>query len=365
MTKVWIFILSILIGVKAFSGGTVVGNGGDPLFEFLEATRASMIETLKVIDNDPAEKSNFCHLASLSDQQVVFCHDYFLKVVPAMLLLSQGKSQTLFVLRDQPLYVEGPDGQPMVVAARTQLGPAGPIEISRESIKLMPPTQLLFLISHEFQHKSNYTGFYVDDNSQIGPFATGRDLIDSVATSIVAVARRKGKIGSQFGIRDLFDCRVSANGSQFGARIASPRVFTNEALTSYETTFGRSSTDGTVYLPEDLSTSIKLRIEISEPNNCEVESYGRKTLATIVRSTTLSDGSFDETVLAQLASTTNPMCPQSKTSIEIGWQEINFDCIYFGSSGTTSSQAPLSGKNQKQSQLRGAKPVGTATQGWP
>ena len=67
---------------------------------------------------------------------------------------------------------------------------------------------MLFLITHEFQHKANFAGKAVTDNEKIGPFATGRDLLDPVATAVVLVARKKGKVESQFGIRDIFDRRV-------------------------------------------------------------------------------------------------------------------------------------------------------------
>ena len=51
------------------------------------------------------------------------------------------------------LYVEGVDHRPMPVAARTQLGPEGPIEVS-------------------------YEGKPVEDNFPTYAFATGRQLLD-------------------------------------------------------------------------------------------------------------------------------------------------------------------------------------------
>lgn len=100
-----ILILSFLFAVNARASGTVIGNGGDPIFEFLSATRESMIETIKLILNDPKEQNSFCQTSRLNDQQIRFCQEYFLAVAPQILRLSQGDNQTLFVLRDNPLYV--------------------------------------------------------------------------------------------------------------------------------------------------------------------------------------------------------------------------------------------------------------------
>ncbi len=90
-----------------------------------------------------------------------------------------------------------------MVAAKTTLGPEGAIEFHRDFVKTMLPTQVLFLITHEFQHKINFEEKPVTDNDPIGPFVLGRDLIDAASESIVALARRNGKVGTQFGIRDI------------------------------------------------------------------------------------------------------------------------------------------------------------------
>lgn len=335
--KLPILICFLCFGGNVFAGGTVVGNGGDPVFEFMEAARTSMVETLKVIANDPNEQASFCKQAPLTPDQIQFCRDYFLTQLPDMLRLSQRLNKTLFVLRDQPLLVMGPDGQPMVVAARTELGPLGPIELNRDAVKTMLPTQVLFLITHEFQHKSNFKGVFVNDNDPIGPFSNGRDLIDYAAKYVVSVARRKGKVGSQFGIRDIFDCVAMTGTSQFGARLSSSRLFQAEDLMSYETSFGKNPTDGSIYLPETSNTALVLKFEIAEPNNCGDPNQSRKTSVQIVRRAKLSDGSSQDTVVSDLESPSNPMCPHSDPKLEIAWEQIKFTCQYFGSEGTTSS----------------------------
>jgi hypothetical protein len=257
--------------VQAMAGGTVIPNGGDPIFEFVEAARFSMIETLKTISNDPNERGRFCENAALSSEQSKFCRAFFAVVVTDMLRLSQGQNKVQFVLRDQPLYVEDREHKMMSVAGRTLLGPQGPIELNRDLVKTMVPTQVLFLITHEFQHKSNFNGVYVNDNDPIGPFDTGRDLIDKVAESVVEVARRTHHVGTQFEIHDLFDCVASAGQAKIGARVVASRAFYSSDLKSYETTSGKNPTDGAFFVPENNGT-LWLKFVIHEPNNCESES---------------------------------------------------------------------------------------------
>src|SRR5437868_1359891 len=132
----------------SYGSGTVVRNGGDPIFYFLEATRYSLVETLRVIQGDETEAKKFCNISTLDQSQIDFCRQYFFEIVTQMMTLNQGISKTLFVLREGPILVTGPDGKPMPVAAQTQLGPQGEVEFHRDSIKLMPPAQVLFLIAH-------------------------------------------------------------------------------------------------------------------------------------------------------------------------------------------------------------------------
>jgi hypothetical protein len=251
--------------------------------------------------------------------------------------LNQGPDKTLFVLRDETIEVEGPDGKPMTVSARTALGHAGPIEFHRDSIKTLPPAQVLFLMMHEFEHKAIVNGASVSDNEPVGPFTIGRDLLDAVATTMVASARRNGKVGGQFGIRDIFDCSVTAGGAQIGARVSSSRLFQAEDLMSYEISIGRNQTDGSVYVPETDQSSLRLRVLIKEPNNCGDPTPARGTILQIVRETRGEDGSVNEAVLTSETNPTNPICPKTHTPLEIAWQNVRFKCSYFGSEGTTAS----------------------------
>lgn len=335
--------LTITVSPAATASGTVVGNGGDPIFDFMEAARASMIETIKLLLLESTERETFCTDTKLMPEQTEFCRQVFTAVAPEILRISQGMDRTRFVLRDEPLLVIGADGKPMAVAARTALGASGPIELHRESVKTLLPTQALFLLTHEFQHKAAYHGHFIDDNTPIGPFASGRDLLDAVASAVVNVARRWGKIGSQFGIRDVFECQVISGTTGFGARISSSRIFQTPDLMSYKTSVGKNPLDGTVYLPETSTTSLELRFEITEPNNCGEPSSARKMIFEIVRATRLQDGSRSDSVIKREESFQNPMCPGADSAFEIAADSVKFACRYYGSEGTTSSPHSLRG----------------------
>lgn len=328
---------ALCISPKAFASGTVVGNGGDPIFEFLRTTKETMNDTIKFILSQKTEQQTFCQHKSLNSEQVIFCRDYFMSIAPGILKLTQGLQQTPFILRKDPLYVVGPDGSRMMVAARTNLGPTGPIEFHRDSIKTLAPTQVLFLIAHEFEHKVPFQDRFISDNEQIGPFNSGRDLLDAVATSLVTIAKQNGHIGMNYGIRDFFQCTARNEQTQFGAQIVSSRLFKSENLENYETSFGKKPLDGSLFFQEDFNTVIKLRFTIEEPNNCQSPSEKRKTTIQIVRSSSFSTSNAQEEVLESKELNSNPMCPETNPQLRIESQGISFSCQYFGSEGTTTS----------------------------
>ncbi|MNS61526.1 hypothetical protein D3C72_945560 [compost metagenome] len=339
-------ILLFFIGLVCFhagASGTVVRNGGDPLFHFLEATRSAMIETLNIIKLDPSEKDGFCRLKNLNDQQSSFCRDFVLQIAEQLLRLNQQNDKTKFVLKENPLIVSGPDGRPMSVAARTELGASGVIEFHRDSIKLMAPAQILFLITHEFQHKVSFQNRFVTDNEVIGPFASGRELLDSVAVALVEVAKRRGKIGAQYELRDTFDCQIYDGAGRSGSIVSSPRMFLNDALSSYQTSMGRTPLDGGPYVPEYSGARLIFRMQISESGNCSEQNFyasRRKTELAIVRvHAPDGDGRVQpEEVLAnQVLEGFNPICDKERKPFGLSHDGVQFTCNYYGSSGRTST----------------------------
>ena len=145
----WILIVTLLIPVFSLASGTVVGNGGEPLLHFLEASRFALVETLKYIHFDPKINDSICSEETyLSPVQQQFCRSYLLDIMNKIISLNIEPKIVPFALREDTLLVTGPDGKPMPVAARTDLGEAGPIEFHLDSIKLMAPKALLQLIHH-------------------------------------------------------------------------------------------------------------------------------------------------------------------------------------------------------------------------
>ena len=106
---------------------------------------------------------------------------------------------------------------------------------------------------------------------------------------------------------------------------------------SYETSFGKNPTDGSIYLPETSTSALVLKLDIVEPNNCGDPDQSRKMSVQIVRRSKHSDGSVQDVVISDIESMVNPMCPNSDPKLEISYQKIKFTCQYFGSEGTTSS----------------------------
>jgi hypothetical protein len=336
--RLFTIFTSLLLGAAtAQAGGTVVGNGGDPIFVFLEAARTSLTETLKILLNDPAERSTFCSQAGLTDPQAQFCRSYFSQILEEILERNQVSSKTPFEPRDYPLYVPGPSGLPMVVSARTEVGPLGSIEFNRDAVKTMPPTEILFLMAHEFQHKVLFNNAYVTDNDPIGPFAIGRDLIDAAAKSVVVLAKRTGNVGFQFGIKDIFNCLADNGTAKFGAVISSERLYRSEDLMSYESSFGKNPGDNTIYYPDTSARKLLLRLEIFEPNNCGDANPRRLTKIEVIERLEMSGGRTQDTVLAHNELTINPICPSETGGFEISSGQVHFTCKYFGSQGTTKS----------------------------
>ena len=338
-----LFVLLCLCPCASFASGSVIGNGGDPLFHFLEATRYSLVETVKLILVDKVEREKFCQTPKLSVEQIQTCRTFLFTVAEQILSLNQGLNKIVFILKEDPLYVEGPGGKKMPVSARTTLGPAGDIEFHRDSIKLMAPVQILFLLAHEFNHKSEYQGRYVTDNETIAPFATGRELLDSVASAIVDVAKRKGKIGRQYGLRDSFTCLVLVNKTKFGIRTSTPRLFLTEDLMSYETSLSRNPTDPIIFVPESPTSDLVFRMVTTEPANCSDEekySTGRQTELSIMRQSKSSNGNEppkEEVLVQQTWIGYNPLCEKKADDLTLTFGNTTFACRFFGTEGTTSS----------------------------
>jgi len=345
MNSVKLVVLGFFIFayLNANASGTVVRNGGDPLFHFLEATRSSLVETLNILRAQPSESQKFCVLKNINPKQADFCRSFISQVNEQMIRLNIQNDKIKFVLKEDPLVVMGPDGKPMSVAARTELGSGGVIEFHRDSIKLMAPVQILFLLAHEFQHKVSYENKFVTDDEVIGPFSSGRELLDSVARALVETAKRRGNIGSQYELRDTFDCQSFDGAGRSGSIVSSPRMFLDEGLYSYETSMGRTPLDGGPYVPEFGGARLIFRVKIFESGNCSEKNFyvsRRKTDLSIVRTYTLDQSGNmrpEEILESQTIEGFNPICDKERRPFSLNHGNIKFTCNYYGTSGRTST----------------------------
>jgi hypothetical protein len=320
----------------ALAGGSVIGNGGDPLFSFLETTRFAYLETLKL--KETKNEKDYCvNLKELSPEKKDFCLQFFNESVTQFLMLNLDPSKVKFILKEEPLLVSGPDGTPMPVAARTTMDKESPIEFHRDSIKFYSPYQTLFLLSHELGHKIIFRGKFIGDNTPIGPFTSGRELLDSVAKSVALIAKKNGKIGSNFGLRDFFSCTTKFdNGFQTKTMTSSPRMFFSDDFKKYQSGLGRNINDSNISVVESNESQLIFKFLIEENNNCSGVSAESKTTIEIVRVYEKHGSQTpkpDEQV-ELLELNRNPICEEDPTPLILSTRGVTFSCLYIGSQGS-------------------------------
>lgn len=317
----------------AFSfAGTVVGNGGEPILHYLEASRFALIETLRDIHNDPKKNTEFCSKESqLNADQKNFCREYMIEILDQVITLNLEPKKVPFVLRENPLLVVGPDGKPMPVSARTELGSQGPIEFHLDSIKLMAPKDLLQLVAHEFQHKTTYKNSSPIDNDPIGPFRYGRFLIDSVASAIVKVAIETGRIGTQFVLRDSFECTIRSSSSQFGMRASTQRWFFDSFLTSYKTSLSELPADPFIFVSETIDSKIVFQLNITDKNHCQNLNDPSLRQSRVALWRVFNNPQTPSQLLSeQKLPGVNPLCEKVSPLFVADFQAIHFECKYYG-----------------------------------
>lgn len=330
MNKFILALVCFLMASLAFArSGTGVANGGDPTFESLRETKIILQRTLRWLIDNPQDPS-LCKYAFYDKE---LCFEWIMKAAPQILKITEGPEATAMVLRREPLYVPDILGKPMFVAARTTVGPTGPIEFHRDSIKIMPQNDLLFLMAHEFQHKVIFRGKYLKDDTSIQPGLSGRDLLDDVARVISGVAEENRWLERISHIQDSFDCKVTKNGLEFGTKVTSKRNYLGHRITDYKLSIGRTPLDPTLYVRENAKASLRLKFVVTDFNNCGVplDVVWRNTNIEIIRTTELNEENFDEETLAQSTLPYNFMCPGQKNKFDITYKDVTFTCSYSGS----------------------------------
>jgi hypothetical protein len=322
-------------------GGSAVGNGGDTITAFLESTRRAMLETLKQIQREPGAACGAV-AGPPSEAARSECDDLVLAAASQIPALHSHGRQVEFAIRSQPLEVEGPDGNPRPVAARTQLGPEGPIEFHLGSVQFLNPSQLIQLVSHEFLHKILFNGRYIEDNPPTAAYPNGRALLDAASQAISAHAERWRLIGTSLRLQDHFDCRIvfSGSGPSTGMRGSSPRRFSSKnEWNRFQLGIGHLPSDMEVYVLETLRSRIELRMLAHEENGClplsETATASRWTLLEIWRVP------FEELPAASAHNRSSklnelklegfhPAC-SPKQPFSIAWGQMEFSCRYIGS----------------------------------
>lgn len=351
LSKICYLFISVFSSqcLLATGGGSSI-SGGDPLYHFLEATRTSLVSTTKIFYNSVDEQKTFCVLPGLDAGQVDFCRMFFQKISRQILQLNQGSAKTTFVIRDEPLMVEGSHGEAIRVPARTLRGSAGDVEFDRELAHVMGPQNILMLIAHEFGHKSEFEGRYIDDNEMIPHFVNGRELLDTMAAAVLDLAKRHGLIGEHYGLYDHFQCLVSQNAGQpVGMMTSNARTFYDKALTKYEAGFGYKPTSPGPYVFESsTNSSIQFKIKIFDPHHCDEDpamASQRRTELQLLRDffpTTEHPEPRQELIETLELPAYNPLCERERKELKMMYGAVKFSCKYYGTEGNTSTFVPRS-----------------------
>jgi hypothetical protein len=334
--RIWDILILFCLHQHVWAGGSVIGNGGDPLFSFLETTRFAYVETLKL--RETRNEKDYCfNLKELSSDQKDFCLQVFTESFTQFLMLNLDTSKIKFILKEEQLLVYGPDGKPMPVAARTIMDKKSPIEFHRNSINYYSPYQTFLLMAHEFGHKIIFKGKFIDDDTAIGPFASGRELLDAMAKSLALIAKKNGKIGSNFGLRDFFNCTTKFdNGYQTKTTTSSARMFFSDDFKKYQSGLGRNGSDSNISVIESNESQLIFKFLIEENNNCAVSLAHSKTTVEIIRiyekhgnQTPRPDEQVELLELSQ-----NPICEKEPSPLLLSTRGVTFSCLYIGSQGS-------------------------------
>jgi len=322
-------------------GGTSVGGGGDPLYFFLENSRSKLVLAVNKLIYEPDTRAYICNGARLTDEQKSFCLKFILETAIEFTQINAGTNKIKFIIRDTPLIVTGPDGTDINVVARTPLGPTGDVEFYRPMLKNLSPPDLLMLLGHEFGHKVTFEGVNIGDNNPVGPFATGREFLDTLGDAIKSYALKYNLIGHTANILDQYSCSVRDIYGRYEVRSAlnNQRTFNDENLTSYHTGLGYNEAPTTIELFEAAGTKVKMQIVITEPESCHdnpVANSRRNTVVKLIRvfpQTPEHPEYREEEITSQLYQTLNPLCTDQKIPFALLNGDTEFKCQYDSTMG--------------------------------
>ncbi len=348
MIKKILFFILTFTSLKVFASGSTIGNGGDPLFSFLEDTRF-IINRLAYEFGDSEVQKQICKdLDSINFEQEKFCKDFILETRNAIRSLNLGEHKTKFSISEDPLYVIDASGNRVAVAARTMLGPTGIIEFHRGTLLTLSPFNLALLMVHEFGHKVLYNNEYIVDDKKYGPFITGRELLDFIGKAYAVYAKRKKYIGFYFGVNDYFSCHSRFLGTVLRPRPhrgRSPRIYYSTDYKVYQTGIGRNEDDFHVEEYDEDFNRISFKIKISEQFACGQIGSETSTTKLEITKTPAADKENSQPsteVLNSYEFMGNPLCSKALVPMTLSVPGLEFSCEYKYSKGVSHNNSDIS-----------------------
>lgn len=196
------------VEVGTFAGHAGTGDafmGGDPRLELALATALRIDEALAAVRRVPTEKaSSLCapvrcdvgmetahcaRLGGLTDAQAAFCAT-FLREHAEALQTGARKIRGTLRLSELPLFAADGAGGRLSVAAMTTPDEGAPLVVHSPTFQALSPSARVALMAHELGHHLREGGKIIDDTSPVGPFASGRELLDTIGASLATLAGR-------------------------------------------------------------------------------------------------------------------------------------------------------------------------------
>jgi hypothetical protein len=274
-------ILAILAAPFFLSGpyaiaSTKVGNGGDVIDRYLANTRNTLGMVLTDSISNSKTKKLCAQIERLTDEEKEFCSEKLSEVFIDLRNTVMRVPPTPLRLSPKRLTVLTSGGIERPVLALTECGTGGDITFDYFAIKDMAPSQMFFLMAHEFLHKVPFEGQpCLQDSDTPGPFKEvegGRRLIDAMAESLMRSGIDSGRIGKNFRIVDTFFCDISESksGMKFPSHASANRIFlTGGDLGTYVAGVGIVPGNSECSLIENFGRSkVTFRFRVNESNNC-------------------------------------------------------------------------------------------------
>ncbi|MEM7647463.1 MAG: hypothetical protein AAF203_11175, partial [Pseudomonadota bacterium] len=290
---------------------------------------------------------------NMNKEKSDYCEKFIDQVRLQMMQLNDGEEKTPFGIVSDALFVKGPSGKDIQVAAKTILGPQGEITFHRGSLMLLNPFNTLLLLAHEFGHKVSFQGQYVEDNKPYGPFTSGRDFLDRVGKTIAQYAKDRGYVKSYFGVNDFFSCDVIISGAGDWVQKPngkSPRLYSSEDYKEYQAGIGRTEDDFQVAIGDADQNTYSLKLEINEYSGCDENPsiLPDSHLAILKYPPKLSDGTQPApTILEEKKFAENPMCEGANPEFDIEIEGLRFECRYSHSKGFSHDKAHIASLRER------------------